>query len=225
MTVDSLQKLEQHIGHTFVNRNILQRALCHSSHAGSKTSYERLEFLGDRVLGLLLADYFYAAFPDDDEGELSIRLHDQARMSTLASVARNLELADYIQSQTGFDIASNDSVMADVVESIMAAIYLDAGLNAAKTFLNLHWPLNNHPASCHAKDPKSSLQEWSLKRGLGLPEYRLVAKDGPDHVPQMTYEVKIKGYNATRATAGSRKIAEQKAAASFLEKLKNRVNG
>ena len=80
MTADPLQKLEQDIGHTFVNRNLLQKALCHSSHAGSKTSYERLEFLGDRVLGLLLADHFYAAFPDDDEGGLSTRLHQEARM-------------------------------------------------------------------------------------------------------------------------------------------------
>ena len=106
-----------------------------------KGSYERLEFLGDRVLGLLLADHFYVAFPDDDEGTLSLRLHGEARMSTLADVARALSLADYIQSQTGLDIASNDSVMADVVESIMAAIYLDSGLDAAKAFLERHWPL------------------------------------------------------------------------------------
>ena len=107
----------------------------------------------------------------------------------------------------------------------MAAIYLDAGLNAAKKFMNRHWPLNDDKDFRHKKDPKSSLQEWSLQHGLGLPKYRLVTKDGPDHMPQMTYEVKIKGYDAASATAGSRKIAEQRAAASFLGKLQKRTNG
>jgi ribonuclease-3 len=144
-------------------------------------------------------------------------------MSTLADVARALRLADYIQSQTGLDIAGNDGVMADVVESIMAAIYLDAGLDAAKAFLDRHWPLNSDRISLLGKDPKSSLQEWSLQRGLGLPEYRQVAKSGPDHAPQMTYEVKIEGYDAANATAGSRKVAEQTAAASLLEQLQERT--
>ncbi len=223
MTADPLQMLEKNIGHSFANRGILHQALCHSSHSGAKASYERLEFLGDRVLGVLLAHYFYAAFPNDDEGALSLRLHGEARMSTLADVARSLSLADYIQSQTGLDIASNDGVMADVVESIMAAIYLDAGLDAARAFLERHWPLNCHAVSRHEKDPKSCLQEWSLQRGLGLPKYRQVSKDGPDHAPQMTYEVKIEGYDAISATAGSRKTAEQTAAATLLKQLQERL--
>ena len=223
MTADPLQTLEKNIGHSFANRDILHRALCHSSHSGKKTSYERLEFLGDRVLGLLLAHYFYLEFPNDDEGALSLRLHGEARMSTLADVARVLNLADYIQSQTGLDIAGNDGVMADVVESIMAAIYLDAGLDAAKAFLELHWPLNGHSVSRHEKDPKSCLQEWSLQRGLGLPKYRQVSKNGPDHAPQMTYEVKIEGYDAISATAGSRKIAEQAAASTLLKQLQGKT--
>jgi len=225
MTADPLQKLEKNIGHSFADRNILQQALCHSSYTGAKASYERLEFLGDRVLGLLLADHFYTAFPDDDEGALSLRLHGEARMSTLADVARALNLADYIQSQAGLDIAGNDGVMADVVESIMAAIYLDAGLDAAKTFLERHWPLNSNTVTRHEKDPKSCLQEWSLQRGLGLPQYRQVSKIGPDHAPQMTYEVKIEGYDAISAKAGSRKIAEQTAAAILMKKVRERTCG
>ena len=225
MTVDPLQTLEKDIGHSFANRDILHQALCHSSHTGAKTSYERLEFLGDRVLGLLLADYLYAAFPDDDEGALSLRLHGEARMSTLAEVARVLRLSDYIQSQTGLEVAGNDGVMADVVESIMAAIYLDAGLDAAKAFLERHWPRNGNTISRREKDPKSSLQEWSLQHGLGLPKYRQVSKRGPDHSPQMTYEVKIDGYEPKSATAGSRKVAEQTAAASLLKHLLERKHG
>jgi ribonuclease-3 len=224
MTADPLETLEKNIGHSFANRGILLQALCHSSHSGTKTSYERLEFLGDRVLGLLLAHYFYVEFPNDDEGELSLRLHGEARMSTLADVARALNLANYIQSQTGLDIAGNDGVMADVVESVMAAIYLDAGLDAAKAFLERHWSLNGHSVSRHEKDPKSCLQEWSLQRGLGLPKYRQVSKNGPDHAPQMTYEVKIEGFDAISATAGSRKIAEQTAAATLLKHLQGKTS-
>ena len=225
MTADPLQMLERNIGHRFANRGILEEALCHSSHTGAGASYERLEFLGDRVLGLLLADHFYAAFPDDDEGMLSLRLHGEARMSTLADVGRALSLSDYIQSQTGLDVAGNDGVLADVVESIIAAIYLDSGLNAANAFLKRHWPLSGDKVSRHEKDPKSCLQEWSLQRGLGLPKYRLVSKIGPDHAPQMTYEVKIEGYDAISAKAGSRKIAEQTAAATLLKKLQERTCG
>jgi ribonuclease-3 len=225
MTADSLQTLEKDIGHSFANRSLLRQALCHSSLTGAKASYERLEFLGDRVLGLLLADHFYKTFPHNDEGKLSLRLQGEARMSTLADVARALRLADYIQSQPGLDIAGNDGVMADVVESIMAAIYLDAGLDAAKLFLNRYWPLNSDTIARYEKDAKSRLQEWSLQRGLGLPEYCQVAKSGPDHAPQFTYEVKIEGYDAASATAGSRKIAEQTAAASLLEQLQGRIYG
>ena len=159
MTVDPLATLETSIGHQFADRKILHEALSHSSHIDFERSYERLEFLGDRVLGLLLADYFYAAFPQDDEGALSLRLHGEARMSTLAIIAKNLQLADYIKSQSGLDIAGNDGVMADVVESLMAAIYLDAGLEAAWGFLHRHWPLNSCADAQNKKDAKSKLQE------------------------------------------------------------------
>ena len=146
-------------------------------------------------------------------------------MSTLANVAKNLKLADYIKSQSGLDIEGNDGVMADVVESLMAAIYLDAGLEAAWGFLHRHWPLNSCADAQNEKDAKSKLQEWSLQHGLGLPTYRQLAKSGPDHAPQMTYEVKIAGYDAVVANAGSRKIAEQTAAASLLALLQGRTLG
>ena len=146
-------------------------------------------------------------------------------MSTLATVAKNLKLADYIKSQSGLDVAGNDGVMADVVESLMAAIYLDSGLEAASGFLHRHWPLNSRADTLNEKDAKSKLQEWSLQHGLGLPAYRQLAKSGPDHAPKMTYEVKIEGYDSVVATAGSRKIAEQTAAASLLELLQERTLG
>ena len=219
MAVDPLQTLEKDIGHSFANRSILHQALSHSSHKGAKASYERLEFLGDRVLGLLLADHLYETFPNDNEGALSLRLHGEARMSTLADVARALRLSDYIQSQTGLNIAGNDGVMADVVESIMAAIYLDAGLDAAKAFLDRHWPLNADKISRHEKDPKSCLQEWSLQRGFGLPEYRQVAKSGPDHAPEFLVKVLLDSGETADAIAGSKRQAEQMAAKSLLQTM------
>lgn len=221
MTADKLKKLEKDLGYKFADRNILLEALTHSSQKTTQQNYERLEFLGDRVLGLLLADHFFNVFPDDDEGALSLRLHGEACTSFLAIVARKLKLADYIQSQQGLDVSGNDGLMADVVESIIAAIYLDSGLNAAKAFIEIYWPLSNHAISTHKKDAKSRLQELSLSRGLGLPVYHQVEKYGPDHAPQMTYEVKIKGYSAVRATAGSRKIAEQNSAKCLLEQLES----
>lgn len=219
MFANMLEKLEKDLGHQFADRSILQEALMHSSQTRTNKSYERLEFLGDRVLGLLLAHYFFETCPDDDEGVLSLRLHGEARMSALAVVARKLSLADYIQAQAGLDIAANDGLMADVVESVMAAIYIDGGLNAARYFLQRHWDLNSNVIKHHNKDAKSRLQEWSLQRRLGLPVYQLLLKSGPDHAPQMTYEVKIEGFNAFSATAGSRKIAEQTAAECLLEHL------
>ena len=223
MSADPLIKLEKNLGHHFTDRSILHEALRHSSQAGTKKSYERLEFLGDRVLGLLLAHYLFQTFPSDDEGALSMRLHGEARMSTLALVARKLKLDIYIESQAGLDIAANDGLMADVVESILAAIYLDADLNAAKNFVERHWPLSSNLIKRHEKDAKSRLQEWSLKRGLGLPVYQLVLKSGPDHAPDLTYEVAVEGFDSFRATAGSRKIAEQIAAETMLKYLEERT--
>ena len=175
--------------------------------------------MGDRVLGLLLAEFFYTEFPDEDEGALSIRLHSEARMSTLAEIGHNLGLADFIKSQDGLNVVENDGVLADVVESIMAGIYLDGGLDAARNFLHRHWPLSNVPDAAKSKDAKSLLQEWTMQRRMELPVYRLITKVGPDHAPEMTYEVEIEGHAPQSATANSRKVAEQSAAAALLANL------
>ena len=211
--------LEKNIGHSFANRGILQQALRHSSYTGAKKSYERLEFLGDRVLGLLLSHYFYDNCPDDNEGALSLRLHSEARTETLAMVARKLTIADFLKTQSGMQFADNDNVLADVMESLLAAIYLDSGLADAATFLKAHWPLASTAPASREKDAKSRLQEWALGEELGLPVYRQLAKSGPDHAPIMTYEVVITGAGSHSASGSNRKIAEQKAAAALLARL------
>jgi ribonuclease-3 len=214
---DGLSALEADIGHRFADRDLLVEALTHSSVKARSVTYERLEFLGDRVLGLVLAAHFYALHPEDDEGGLSLRFHAAARQSTLADVARRLGLARHIRVQSGMDVEANESILSDVVESLMAAIYLDGGMAPAQALVLAHWPLDAEAPARDEKDAKSQLQEFAMSRGLALPHYRLVARSGPDHAPDMTYAVSIEGFAEIEATAGSRKQAEQRAAARLLE--------
>ena len=219
MTQRPLAELETRLGYKFVNQSLLQQSLTHASFSGPTASYERLEFLGDRVLGLLLAHYFYEHCPDDNEGALSLRLHSEARTATLAMVARKLNISDFLQTQPGMSFAENDNVLADVIESLLAAIYLESGLDEAAAVLQAHWPLDSATPASREKDAKSRLQEWALEQGLGLPVYRQIAKSGPDHAPEMTYEVSVANAGSKSATGNNRKVAEQKAAAALLENL------
>jgi ribonuclease-3 len=134
-------------------------------------------------------------------------------------VARRLEIANFLQTQPGMSFADNNNVLADAVESLLAAIFLEFGLEAAAAFLQAHWPLASDTPAGREKDAKSLLQEWALKQGLRLPVYRLLAKSGPDHAPQMVYEVAVVDAGSESATGGNRKIAEQKAAAALLARL------
>ena len=220
MTQRPLAELEMRLGYKFANQSLLKQSLTHASFSGPTASYERLEFLGDRVLGLLLAHYFYEHCPDDNEGALSLRLHSEAQTATLAMVARKLNISDFLQTQSGICFAENDNVLADVIESLLAAIYLESGLDEAAAVLQAHWPLASATPASLEKDAKSRLQEWALGQGLGLPVYRQLAKSGPDHAPEMTYEVSVANAGSNSATGSNRKIAEQKAAAALLELLK-----
>ena len=218
-TDDALAVLETAIGHVFTDRQLLVEALTHASHGPSAASYERLEFLGDRVLGLVLAEHYFSSCPQDDEGGLSLRFHAAARQSTLAAIARALDIAAHVRSQSGMNVAANDSILADVVESLMAAIYLDAGLEPVRRFVMARWPLDSAAPAKADKDAKSQLQEFAMQRGVALPRYRLVTRTGPDHAPEMTYAVAVDGFVEVEATAGSRKQAEQMAAAKLLARI------
>ena len=211
-------RLEVALGHVFKDRGLVQTALTHAS-ASAGQDYERLEFLGDRVLGLILANEYFHSCPDDDEGQLSLRLHALARQSALVEIARKIDLAPLIRVQPGMDVSQNDSILSDVVESLIAALYLDAGIHAAETFVRRYWSFETGPISHREKDAKSRLQEAAMERGLDLPKYRLVERTGPDHAPQMTYEVQLDGMAPVTATAGNRKAAEQQAATILLEQI------
>ena len=219
MTSNKLTDLQKKIGYKFSDSQLISAALTHSSAGKKNLSYERLEFLGDRVLGLLLADYLYHHFESDDEGLLSLRLHSGARMESLVKIGRSIGLQNYIIAQVGLDLSKNESVIADVVESITAAIYLDGGISSAREFLRRFWSLESDLHAVPDKDAKSRLQDWCLKRGLELPSYRQVAKSGPDHAPTFLYEVTINGHSSEFAEGASRKIAEQKAASSLLIRI------
>jgi ribonuclease-3 len=213
---EELSSLEADIGYSFVDRDLLIEALTHSSAKDRSATYERLEFLGDRVLGLVLAAHFYAIHPEDDEGGLSLRFHAAARQTTLADVGRRLGFARHIRAQGGMDVEGNDSILSDVVESMMAAIYLDGGMAPVQRLIMAHWPFDAGTPAMDEKDAKSQLQEFAMSKSLALPHYRLVTRSGPDHAPDMTYAVSIDGFAEIEASAGSRKQAEQRAAARLL---------
>ena len=214
-----LNDLQARLNHTFSDQAILTQALTHSSAAPAHESYERLEFLGDRVLGLVLADRLFAQCPDDDEGALSLRFHAAARQSSLADVARKIDVAPHIRTQAGMNVDTNDSVLADVVESLIAALFLDGGIEPVQDFVARYWRFDLGVAAQNDKDAKSRLQELAMSRGLALPAYRLVSRFGPDHAPMMTYAVALEGFPDQEATAGSRKIAEQQAASALLDHI------
>ncbi|MBT6415567.1 ribonuclease III [Candidatus Puniceispirillum sp.] len=211
-----LKPLADRLDHKFTDQSMLVRALTHASFAGPVKSNERLEFLGDRVLGLVLADFFFTHCPDENEGKLSLRLHAYARQSKLVEVGLKLDLASFISVQNGMALAENESVLADAVESLIAAHYLDGGFEVARAFIIEYWALDTAEPAGIDKDAKSSLQELVMKQGLALPTYVLVSKSGPDHAPEMTYEVSVDGYKTAVASASNRKVAEQKAAALMI---------
>jgi len=214
--------LQDRLGHRFRDTGLLDRALTHGSLGGGLDSYERLEFLGDRVLNLLVAHMLFERFPQEPEGSLARRHAALVRGETLARVARVLDLAPLIRLSKGeVDLGGRDNptLLADVCEALLGALYLDGGLDTADRVIQRHWtPLMDQDLS-PPKDPKTSLQEWAQGRGLPLPTYETVAAAGPDHAPIFTIAVRVKGHPEARAEGSSKRQAEQKAAALLLERM------
>ncbi|MEM6462943.1 MAG: ribonuclease III [Pseudomonadota bacterium] len=213
-------RLTEVIGHSFVDKSKLERALTHSStRAGRKGNYERLEFLGDRVLGLVVAELLFSLFPAAKEGELSVRLNQLVSAETCAAVADALQLHRFIR--TGTDVKNLTSkrmanVRADVMESLIAAIYLDAGLDAARRFVVDNWSERARASEAGRRDAKTELQEWAHVKTGETPTYTIIDRTGPDHEPLFTVHVKIDGYREEIGDGRSRRAAEQDAAARFL---------
>ena len=219
---DRLAKLEKATGHKFLDNSRLDRALTHSS-AKQRTGrdYERLEFLGDRVLGLCVAEMLFSQFQEANEGELSVRLNALVNADTLAEVSDEMQLHEHIRH--GADVGNirsdrQKNVRADVVESIIATIYLDGGLDAARPFISKYWSKRARQNNAARRDAKTELQEWSHKFHAGVPTYSEIGREGPDHEPKFVVEVKVGKLKTERAEGRSKRLAEQAAAEKLLHR-------
>jgi len=216
---DSLERL---VGYVFDNKDRLDRAITHSSARIAKGgNYERLEFLGDRVLGLCIAELLFTTYRSAAEGELSVRLNQLVSAETCAEVADQMELHRYIR--TGADLKKitgqrMKNVRADVVESLIAAIYLDGGLEAARGFILRQWTERATRPEPMRRDAKTELQEWSHQKFGFAPSYRIEDRSGPDHAPQFTVVVEIAGIKPEIGIDRSKRAAEQVAARRMLER-------
>lgn len=210
-------------GHLFKDRKRLQRALTHGSaraaHAG--VDYQRFEFLGDRVLGLTIADMLFEAHPEAPEGELSLRLNALVNAETLAEIAEEIGLPDLIHA--GADIRTRNgqkrvNLRADAMEALIAALYLDGGMDVAKAFILRYWRPRSEGAVAARRDAKTELQEWAHRAVRETPVYVIEDRSGPDHDPVFTVRVSIETLEPERATGRSKREAEQAAATAFLRR-------
>ena len=224
LNAERLRELEERIGHTFDNPARLIVALTHSSatpaRSGEKTpDYERQEFLGDRVLGLCVAHFLFETFPKADEGELSRRLNALVSGKTCARIADEIGLHEFIRAGTDMRQLTSKrmrSVRADVTESLLAAIYLDAGLAAADRFVRRFWAERLDDDAGAERDSKTALQEWAHMKGHGQPHYEVVERSGPDHDPTFRVEARVEGTESAVGEGRSKRAAEQDAAARLL---------
>jgi ribonuclease-3 len=215
-----IRAFEDRIGHRFARPELLLRALTHSSTATpQRASNERLEFLGDRVLGLSIAEALFGADRDAAEGKLAPRFNALVRLETCAEVARSVGLGDVLRlgrSEMLTGGRRKDAILGDALEAVIAAIYLDAGFEAARAVVLHLWGDRIGAVAEDARDPKSALQEWAQARGLPPPAYTETARSGPDHAPRFTVEARLETGDSAAATAGSKRLAEQAAAAALL---------
>lgn len=220
VAIDELTRL---LGHTFHDPAILELALTHPSAVAARPtpSYQRLEFLGDAVLGLIISDMIYVAFPEAGEGEMSRRKASLVRGETCAAVARDLGLGAHVRledAQARSGGRDRETILAQVCEAVIGALYLDGGLEAARIFVETHWGWRMRAGTPRLKDAKTALQEWAHTRGLETPTYSEVERIGPDHAPVFTIAVTIEGLEPAEATGTSKRVAEQAAAESLLRR-------
>jgi ribonuclease-3 len=216
------KELEERIGHSFAETSLLESALTHISALSGKSrasSYQRLEFLGDHVLGLAVSDMLYRAFPKADEGELSRRLADLVRRESCADVARSLELGAVIKLGTSEANAGGRvrlAILADVCEALIGAVFIDGGYPAAAAMIERLWSERMRTPARPLRDAKTVLQEWAQARGLPTPSYREVERTGPHHDPEFRVAVALPDLDPAEGIGRSKRAAEQAAAAAML---------
>ncbi len=214
-----IDKFQKEIGYFFKNEALLKVALTHSS-TGRDKNYERLEFLGDRVLGLVVAHLLFENFPDENEGDLAKRLAFLVQGKTLAKLSNQISLGDYIllsEAERGAGGAANDHILADVFEAVIGAIYIDGGIAPCESLIKTQWGNILNSMEKPPQHPKTAIQEWVQSRSLPLPVYKIIDQSGPDHAPIFKVELFVKGYDPVIAIGKSRAAAEKLAAQEFMK--------
>jgi len=216
------KELETKLGYRFKDPVLLERALTHASVRGGKVARfdnERLEFIGDRVLGLAIAEALNGQYPEASEGELARRYNRLVRGEACAKVARTIGLGDHLilsESEADSGGRNKTTILADAAEALLGAVFIDGGFEKARGVVHRLWREQSELVPEVAVDAKSALQEWAQGQGLALPRYTVVARNGPDHAPRFTAEVLIAGKAPAQGEGASKRIAEQAAATALL---------
>ena len=213
-----IEFLEKKISYIFENKNIIKRALTHKS-TGLSEHNEQYEFLGDRVLGLIISEILILKYIDLSEGNLDKIFSTLVNKDKCAEVATHIGLGEYLilgKTEIASEGKYKSGILADACEALIASIYLDGGYLAAQDFINNNWLKSINSIDINFKDPKSALQEWSLKKYKKLPDYKVAKQEGPAHSPTFTVKVQFNDYKVAEAVSGNIKEAEKKAAIEFI---------
>ena len=217
------EKLVRSLGHDFADGALVEQALTHPSAASpARPDNQRLEFLGDRVLGLVIAGALLRAYPQESEGSLAPRLNALVRRETLAEVAEEIGLGPYLRLGRSESLGGGRrkaAILADAMEALIAALYLDGGMEAAERFVLARWQSRIDSPAAAPTDAKTRLQEWAQARGMAPPAYEEVARSGPDHAPRFVVAARLESGEEATGEARSKKQAEQAAAAALLDTL------
>ncbi|MEO0386992.1 MAG: ribonuclease III [Pseudomonadota bacterium] len=224
-----MAKLNQHqqaladaLGHRFATPALLVEAVTHASVGANGRDNQRLEFLGDRVLGLVIAEALIARAPDAREGMLAPRLNALVRKETCAEVAETIGVGPALlmgRSEQASGGRRKTALLGDAMEAVIAAVYLDGGFEAARTMILRHWGARIDGVPERARDAKTALQEWAQARGMAPPDYVERERSGPDHAPEFVIEARLASGEAAAARAGSKRAAQQAAATRLLAQL------
>lgn len=216
-------ELESRLGHSFADPQLAERALTHLSApvAGGAQSYQRLEFLGDRVLGLAVSEMLYEAYRQAPEGDLSVRLARLVRRETCAEVALEWDVGPHVRLGAGEKRsggAKKAAILGDVCEALIGAVFVDAGYAAACALVRRSWETRMRADAAPVQDAKTAVQEWAQARGLPTPDYSEVERSGPAHLPRFVMQVLLHGFEPERGEATSKRAGEQAAAQAFLDR-------
>ncbi|MEM8590987.1 MAG: ribonuclease III [Pseudomonadota bacterium] len=218
-----LKAFEARIGHEFARPDLLITALTHASlSSATRADNERLEFLGDRVLGLVMAEALLDADQAASEGQLAPRFNALVRKETCAEIARDIRLGEVLKlgrSEMLSGGRKKDALLGDGMEAVIAAVYRDGGMDLARDLILRLWGSRITEVKDDARDAKTALQEWAQARKMPPPSYTEIARTGPDHAPEFTIEARLKDGRAASAKAGSKRLAEQAAAKALMDEV------